>query len=869
MNILIRYTLKYLRLNKQRTAITIVGVMLSSALICGVFLLGRSVQQVMIDHAIFMAGNWHAQFKNVAVAQAQTISQHSAIETAMLSQPLGSATYGSHNEVRPYLYVTAYDQRSLQQQPIQLITGRLPETSNELLVSPVMVEDSGLDLQLGASITLSFGLRNIPDRAAMVQAWGGEEFVALQATETITPSYSKRYTVVGHIVPLPNETSMPAAFQAFTFFDSAQLTPSEHVDVAVLAHEPRSINATAPAIASSIGLNASQQISYNERLLPWMGGSGRSNYVQAFLVILSTLIGLIVLGSALVIYNAFGISIGQRKKQFGIFASVGATAAQIRRIVLIEAAIIAAIGIPLGLVAAIAGVGLLLQLTQGVVAQLIVDAEQGMPLIISPLIIGLSGLFAAATTVVSVWIPARRAAKITPIEAIRLHDDIQANQPLKWQTSPLVRRFFGFEGELALKALKRDRKRYRTSLISLMISIILFIGFNSLMLYTTTTRTMASQATGFDLIVDLDYRQSHANDFAAQVGQLPAIQRVAYRRCTYEEYITSRSGITDQAHQAIQELNPAKAMANDRYQFVLQVCAVGQSEFNHYLKQLDLDPKQYLDPAQPQGILINHYKHRQNGKLYDFDLFTLRPGDPIAIFAADQSTPSLTWTVGAVTEQAPLSMIGMGPAMVADLIVSDAVFDGLHDRLLQFGPINPGAMYIESNDPNKAVESLRQLYKSTVGGNFSYYSAAEANRSQELQNLMTRLFFYGFLSLITLIGVINMLNTLDTSIKLRRREIAMLKSVGLTPAGFRRMLRYESLFYGLTALLYGLPLAIALSVFLYYQFGMVGSFGFTLPWGAIGVCCVAILGLVYATMQRAGAQLRNDNIIETIKTEYS
>ncbi|MFD3166828.1 FtsX-like permease family protein [Herpetosiphon sp. NSE202] len=97
---------------------------------------------------------------------------------------------------------------------------------------------------------------------------------------------------------------------------------------------------------------------------------------------------------------------------------------------------------------------------------------------------------------------------------------------------------------------------------------------------------------------------------------------------------------------------------------------------------------------------------------------------------------------------------------------------------------------------------------------------------------MTSLFFYGFLSLITLIGLINMLNTLDTSIKLWRREIAMLRLVGLTQAGFADMLRYESLFYGLTALLYGLSLAIALSGFLCYQFG-------------------------------------NDNIIETIKTEYS
>src|SRR5258708_36304445 len=99
--------------------------------------------------------------------------------------------------------------------------------------------------------------------------------------------------------------------------------------------------------------------------------------------------------------------------------------------------------------------------------------------------------------------------------------------------------------------------------------------------------------------------------------------------------------------------------------------------------------------------------------------------------------------------------------------------------------------------------------------------------------------------LITLIGVTNIVNTLDTNIKLRRREIAMLKSVGLTPGSFLRMLRYESLFYGLTALLYGLPLGIALSVFIYYQFGGVSTFALTLPWGAIAACVLGILAIVF------------------------
>jgi putative ABC transport system permease protein len=889
MNVLTTYTLKYLRLNRKRTAVTILGVILSSALICGVFLLGVSFQQVMIDHEIFMSGNWHARFHAVPSAKAKSITENSAVQTAMLSQPLGSATYGSHNTVRPYLYVTAYDARSFQSHPIKLISGRFPQATDELLISGVMAMDSGLGLKPGSTLDLAFGQRNIPDYDAFVKAWGGEAFVALRDGEDFTPSVSKIYTVVGVMAPLVDETSMPAAFPALTYLDPAQLAAADNVDIAILARDPRSIHTSAPEMAKSAGLEvitgpdgqpAKESISYNERLLPWLGGSGRSNYVRFFLAIIATLIALIVCGSALLIYNAFAISINERKKQFGLFASVGATSAQIRRTVLTEAGVIAAIGIPLGILGAIVGVAILLKLTQGIVSQLIVDAEQGMPLVVSLPVIGLTVLFSTATILLSAWIPARRAARVSPIDAIRQSGELQEGKPLNLRTSPLIRRVFGFEGELALKSLKRDRKKYLTTLLSLMISIILFVAFNALMLYTDTTQRMASKAMNWDLQIDLDYRQSHANGFADLVSQLPEVQRVSYIRCSHEQYVPPRARITDPAYQALQELtsikfeNLPRAVEGGTYQFVLKVCAVGPAEFTHYATQLGLDVQQYSDPSAPLGILLNHATLRQGGKLYDFDLFNLKPGDTMsASKMSGYSSPqtvgeapaSLTWTVGAVTQETPLGFLGV--TLVPEMIVSDAVFDGLSDRMLQLGPIAPGHMTLKSDNPDAAVQAIERLYKATAGGNISYYSMKDFNKSQFLQTMMINLFFYGFLTLITLIGVTNIVNTLDTNIKLRRREIAMLRSVGLTPAGLLRMLCYESLFYGLTALLYGLPLGIALSVFIYYQFDGVSTFAFTLPWGAILACIAGILAIVFATMMISGAMIRNDNIVDTIKEE--
>ncbi|MGE5375554.1 MAG: ABC transporter permease, partial [Bacteroidota bacterium] len=607
MNILTTYTLKYLRLNRKRTAVTILGVILSAALICGVFLLGVSFQKVMINHEIFMTGNWHARFHSVPYANSKYITDNSAVQTAMLSAWLGNATYGSHNAVRPYLYVTAFDALSFQNHSIKLISGRFPQKEDELLISPVMIRDSGLDLKPGSTLQVTFGQRNIPNHDELVKAWGGEEFVALADGETFTPSVSKTYTVVGVMAPLPDETGMPADFPALTYLDSKQLAATDKVDISILARDPRTLSTSAPEMAKSAGLevntgrgsqSAEESISYNEDLLPWMGGSGRSNYVRSYLMVIFFLIALIVCGSALLIYNAFAISIGERKKQFGMFASVGATSAQIRRIVLTEAGVIAAIGIPLGILGAIAGVAILVKLTQGIVSQLIIDAEQGLPLVVSPWVIGLTVLFSAATILLSAWIPARRASAVSPIEAIRQSGEIQEGKPLHLRANPLIRRVFGFEGELALKSLQRDRKRYLTTLLSLMMSIILFVAFNALRLYTDTTTNLAVQAMNYDLQIDLDYRQSHAKDFADRVSQLPEVQRVSYDRCSHEQYIPPRAVITDPAYQALQEMTSLEFESlpipvGDTYAFVLKVCTVGPSEFAHYAAQLGLDLQEY------------------------------------------------------------------------------------------------------------------------------------------------------------------------------------------------------------------------------------------------------------------------------------
>jgi putative ABC transport system permease protein len=126
---------------------------------------------------------------------------------------------------------------------------------------------------------------------------------------------------------------------------------------------------------------------------------------------------------------------------------------------------------------------------------------------------------------------------------------------------------------------------------------------------------------------------------------------------------------------------------------------------------------------------------------------------------------------------------------------------------------------------------------------------------------------YGFITLITLICIANIFNTVSTNISLRRKEFAMLRSVGMTPASFRKMIRYESIFYGLKGLMYGLPLSLIMAYLLYRINRTVMDFAFTLPWKNYAVAVLMILAIVLATMLYASAKVRKENIIEALKEE--
>ena len=113
----------------------------------------------------------------------------------------------------------------------------------------------------------------------------------------------------------------------------------------------------------------------------------------------------------------------------------------------------------------------------------------------------------------------------------------------------------------------------------------------------------------------------------------------------------------------------------------------------------------------------------------------------------------------------------------------------------------------------------------------------------------------------------NVFNTISTNVALRRREFAMLRSVGMTRGGMNRMMNYECLLYGFRALAFGLPLSALMTLFIYDTVGSSVSSTFQIPWSAVAVAVCSIFVVVFATMLYAMGRIKRENPIDALKNE--
>ncbi len=846
MSILNRLTIKNLRLNKKRTIVTIIGIILSTALMVGIGLLFSSFQDLMIRDTIGYSGKYEAKYNDVDLIKLNDIKNKNF--TYFYEKPIGFSKVESSNEYKPYMYITSVNREYFDE--LKLIEGDIPKNENEIVISNHVITNGGLDYKVGDIVTFTYGSRNIDGNITLANN-------ELVDGEFLTNGGTHAYKIVG-IVDRSNFESYSAS--GYTAFTVDVNSDNGNVNLYVMFNKNKNIIKQSEELAKELNYNG--DINYNSTLLALYGESTYGNVMSSMGGMMIIMLSLVSIGCIIVIYNSFAISVMERKREFGLLSSIGATKKQIKKSVFYEALVVGVIGIILGILGAYIGIGTVILIINNLISDML---EYKLYLVTNYLFIIIPVIFMIIVIGVSAFIPSRRASKVSPIEAIRQNDDIKINKK-KIRTSKLVLKLFGIEGEIALKNIKRNKKKYRVTIVSLFISIVLFISFSSYMNYTLNT---ASSVMGE---VPYDYRISYFGDdnnkeeldkineivkssdvkkyVSYSVGNLSIIGNYTYS----DEYLDFyKSAYGDDG---------IKALNNLKYQSIY-ILVLDDNSYNKYKKLIGLD--------KDSVILLNRFKGVSygNNKRVNYDIPVINNGNiNIKICNFDDDEENVDTTKYCNKNIDNIFVTNKSFDLIEEfsymddfkLIVNKKLYDSISDGGADFTQFN-----IISDNTNNIDKLTKELDKYN---NVNYINIKESMKQTNNLILVVKILMYGFISLVTLIGVTSVFNTISTSMALRKREFAVLRSIGLTRGGFNKMLFFESLFFGMKSLIFALPVSIGVTILIHYSLAdMVSISTIIIPWKAIIISIVSVFIIVLLTMMYSSSKIKKHNIIEQIREE--
>ena len=858
MNILKKLTLKSLKLNKKRTIVTIIGIILSTALICAVAGMITSVQKTLINYAKSHSGNYHVCFKNIPNDELKYIKENKNVQNYFLSKNVG---YGKlekvENEYKPYIFVMEYDKKGLEQGGVTLLEGRMPENSNEIVIPEHLIKSGKINYTIGEKITLNLGKRQTKDGLELTQ----EDALLTdesEETESSSKSSSKSksetedleeivdtkehtYTIVG-IIERSNykgiEGFSAPGYTAISYMDNEN--DINTANISVLYSNLKDFQKKTEDIKSVIEKNigSSVTVSYNSSLIDYEGGVSDTTMASLYSVG-AVVIVIIILSSVFVIRNSFSISVSEKTKQYGMLSSIGATKKQIKKSVLYEGFYIGIIGIPLGILCGMLAVVILLQ----VVNVLLGDSLNEKCVFSIPILAIIASIVISAITIyLSCILPARRASKISPIEAIRGNDDIKIKAK-KVKTSKITKKLFGIGGVIASKNLKRNKKKYRTTVISLVVSISIFISLSSFLDYGGKIVNVYYKDLGYDISV-YDGTVENYNE----ITKLDNVEEYSYSYMTEGSVDINKYG---------SEFGKKRIAKDGEETNSITIILINNDYFKKFIEHLGIQSTNYKDIA----ILEDDTYEYIDEKTVFENYYSLKTGDSIDITLTNGE--KRTVKISKKTDERPMGYKNVY-SNGGYLFVSEDFIQDKSDKK----SFHVGGLLIKSQNPDELeneinnLKKTNNLYSKLYINNISKY----VEENQKII-LLISIFLYGFIAVITLIGVTNIFNTITTNMILRSKEFANLKSVGMTTKEFNRMIRLESILYGLKSLLIGIPLGLIGSYCIYNGIAKGLDFGYILPLKSIIIAIIFVFIIVGLTMKYSLNKINKQNIIETIRED--
>lgn len=870
------------------------------------------------------------------------------IESTFETMGMGFAKLdGCKNEDKPYAYVMATDEAGFERGCFKLIEGRMAKNEDEIVIPRHLKTNGRIDIKVGDEITLDVGKRYDSNTEGVI--WENSAYE--NEAETLTDTVTKHYKVVG-IMERPGygmEDYSAAGYTFVTYSDElaaidngtkSEESEADNTLTVYSRYTQKALRNKDAVTADIIGVdeklfekanNSSVEMSAEEsdRFLKEMENAKYDIYINGYLIsyecvfpidgsfkalftVAAVVALIIILTSVYCIKNSFNISITEKIRQYGMLASVGATRRQIKSSVKTEAAMLGVVGIPVGTMSGILASLILVKVVNVLSAgwlNVALSFHTSLPALILAVILSIATIYFSATG------SARRAAKVTPLEAIRNTKEIKIKSS-KLKTPAIIGRIWGIGGVISYKNIKRNNKKYRTTVTSIVICSVTFIVISYFMSMAFSVVGMSYASADYNIGINMSYKK----DIHIDIEKLSKL-------------VSGIEGVDDYLVGAGYDFDVREPKYTKEYgEYCRQVYDNSEDVSQMFLITV-LDDKSYDKYASDAGIknaaagaiLVNKGTfdvYNENSLKYvkkEMELYKYKAGDTIECGynvyddassddnAAESDTESSTddnnavegdtesgtednsgyvdeetinngvrktldVTIAGVTDKVPIGYKSYSYATL--LFMNQKGFeslwaDGKSNELKQ-RYVSYSAYVVAEN-----ADEYQDTFEKETEGNpeYSQISFSVSNLDKQMRDeksLFTLLgvFAYGLIVVIALIGITNIINTLSTGMELRSREFATLRSIGMTDKQFVGMVRLESVFISVKALVIGVPLGILISYLLCVIMNrMDGAIIYEPPYKAIILCIVVVIMLIYAIMKLSMTKLRHNNIIETIKNE--
>lgn len=932
MNLMKTLTLKNLRLNRKRTIVTIVGIILATALLSALVTLVSSFQYSMIEYQKQKDGDFHVKFSNVKMSELSEFKNNRNIESTFETMGMGFAKLdGCKNEDKPYAYVMATDEVGFERGCFKLIEGRMAKNEDEIVIPRHLKTNGRIDIKVGDEITLDVGKRYDSNTKSVISKNCAYENEA----ETLTDTVTKHYKVVG-IMERPGYGMEDYSAAGYTFvtysdelaaIDNGTKSEASEADTTLTVYSrytQKALRNKDTVTADIIGVdeklfekanNSSVEMSAEEsdRFLKEMENAKYDIYMNGFLIsyecvfpidgsfkalftVAAVVALIIILTSVYCIKNSFNISITEKIRQYGMLASVGATRRQIKSSVKTEAAMLGVVGIPVGTMSGILASLILVKVVNALSAgwlNFALSFHTSLPALIFAVILSIATIYFSATG------SARRAAKVTPLEAIRNTKEIKIKSA-KLKTPAIIGRIWGIGGVISYKNIKRNNKKYRTTVTSIVICSVTFIVISYFMSMAFSVVGMSYASADYNIGINMSCKKDidiekfskllsgieGAEDYLVGAGYDFDVDKPEYTK-EYGEYCRQLYDDSEDVSQ------------------MFLITVLDDKSYDKYASDAG------IKNAAAGAILVNKCTfdvYNENSSKYvkkEMELYKYKAGDTIECGynvyddassddnAVEGGTESSTEdnsgyvdeetinngvrktvdvTIAGVTDKVPIGYKGYSNTL---LFMNQKGFESLWGDGKNGNEIKPGYASYSAYVVAENADEYQDTFEKETEGNpeysqISFYVSNLDKQMRDEKSLFTLLgvFAYGLIVVIALIGITNIINTLSTGMELRSREFATLRSIGMTDKQFVGMVRLESVFISVKALVIGVPLGILISYLLCVMMNrMDDAIIYEPPYKAIILCILVVIMLIYAIMKLSMTKLRHNNIIETIKNE--